>query len=304
MHFFFFIWLVALVGCQFPHKDLSTPDQKTTQEHVAPTPNPTPNLPVEPPPLPKVGVVLGPGGVLGAFGHLGVLQGLEQVQVPIQAIVGLEWGSLTAALYAMQGKTHFVQWQLQKLKPEHFSARSSFFRMQQRVHASQMNDFFAQVFGRARTNQLLLPFACPTFINKTWHVRVKQIGSLSSILKRCLSFPPHMQYEEDYMAAPQAYVEVQDHLRELGVELIIYVDVLGTLPLSSLGFLEKTTPEDFLTWRLMRASLQKAIWRSQIRVNVRESFWKRGWPARHHLIISGREAGQRFAKKLESQFQF
>jgi NTE family protein len=48
---------------------------------------------------PKIGVALSGGGVRG-FAHLGVLQVLEEADIPVQAIAGTSMGGLVAGLYA------------------------------------------------------------------------------------------------------------------------------------------------------------------------------------------------------------
>ena len=48
---------------------------------------------------PKIGLVLGGGGARGAA-HIGVLQELERMRVPIDAIVGTSMGAIVGGLYA------------------------------------------------------------------------------------------------------------------------------------------------------------------------------------------------------------
>jgi NTE family protein len=50
-------------------------------------------------PAPKIGVALSGGGVRG-FAHLGVLQVLEEAEVPVDVIAGTSMGGLVAGLYA------------------------------------------------------------------------------------------------------------------------------------------------------------------------------------------------------------
>lgn len=49
--------------------------------------------------LPKIGVALSGGGVRG-FAHLGVLQALEEADIPVEVIAGTSMGGLVAGLYA------------------------------------------------------------------------------------------------------------------------------------------------------------------------------------------------------------
>ena len=48
---------------------------------------------------PKIGLVLGGGGALG-LAHVGVLQKLEELQIPIDYIGGTSMGAVVAGMYA------------------------------------------------------------------------------------------------------------------------------------------------------------------------------------------------------------
>ncbi len=63
----------------------------------------------------RVAVILGPGGGK-SFAHVGVLKALQQQRVPIEKVVGLEWGALMGGLFAIKGTTHDVEWKLYKLE--------------------------------------------------------------------------------------------------------------------------------------------------------------------------------------------
>src|SRR4051794_21735458 len=65
--------------------------------------------------MPKIGLILGPGA-FKTFSHLGVLREFEKSGFKVQAIVGMEWGSLVGAIYAMKGRANDLEWQLSKLK--------------------------------------------------------------------------------------------------------------------------------------------------------------------------------------------
>jgi NTE family protein len=66
---------------------------------TAPTPAGSPLPSVQPPGRPAIGVALEGGGALG-LAHIGVLQWLEEHQIPVDRISGTSMGSLVGALYA------------------------------------------------------------------------------------------------------------------------------------------------------------------------------------------------------------
>jgi NTE family protein len=59
----------------------------------------TPPAPVKLAQQPRVVLVLGAGGVRG-YAHLGVLQALEEAQIPVDVLVGASAGSVVASIYA------------------------------------------------------------------------------------------------------------------------------------------------------------------------------------------------------------
>jgi NTE family protein len=75
------------------------------------------DAPAEPPPRPRVGLVLGGGGALGAA-HVGVLEVLEELHVPVDCIAGTSMGALVGGAYAtgmgaaeVDGFIRAIDWQ-------------------------------------------------------------------------------------------------------------------------------------------------------------------------------------------------
>ncbi|MCP5208095.1 MAG: patatin-like phospholipase family protein [Hahellaceae bacterium] len=72
---------------------------------------------VEPITRPKIGLVLSGGGARG-LAHIGVLRVLEEMQIPVDIVVGTSAGSAVAALYAMglpidtiEDRFHLMNWE-------------------------------------------------------------------------------------------------------------------------------------------------------------------------------------------------
>ena len=70
----------------------------------------------EPPPAPKIALVMG-GGAARGFAHVGVIRALEQEKIPLDMVVGTSVGSLIGAIYASNVNSFDLEWtafQLQK----------------------------------------------------------------------------------------------------------------------------------------------------------------------------------------------
>ncbi|MGH8282894.1 MAG: patatin-like phospholipase family protein, partial [Gammaproteobacteria bacterium] len=72
-------------------------------------------VPVTPPPAhrPRICLVLGGGGARGAA-HVGVLEALEQLHIPVDCIVGTSMGAIVGGLYASGFTTSELQATLQR----------------------------------------------------------------------------------------------------------------------------------------------------------------------------------------------
>jgi NTE family protein len=68
---------------------------------------------------PKIGLALGAGGARG-FAHIGVLQVLEKIGLPIDCIAGSSMGSLVGAFYCTGMETHYMEKLAIHLKRRHW----------------------------------------------------------------------------------------------------------------------------------------------------------------------------------------
>src|SRR5690606_6316175 len=115
------------------------PDQGTP---ISPAPGPAPVAK-------KVAVILGPGGAK-AFAHVGVLKALQQNRIPIDKVVGLEWGALVGALFASKGQVHDLEWKLYKMEQHNLPYSKGLFNSKGpgEQTAKVMDKFIQESFGR------------------------------------------------------------------------------------------------------------------------------------------------------------
>ena len=241
----FVLW--GFVGCQ----SLKPKVLEKQVEVVHPDKEKKPELGFLKTKAPKLGLVLGAGGTL-SFAHIGFLRELEKQKIPVHAIVGLEWGSLVAAAYALKAKAHAIEWKLLKLPVEKFAKKSFFKKSWQAAKISKMNGFLKDVFSKSQFSDLKLPFACPFADIKKERVRLRVRGSVMNGLKVCWPYPPHFHMETQ-MAEPNAVFQAVEFLKNQGAELIVYVDV------SSSNFLFDKKDQEQKPWQALMWTQHKGL---------------------------------------------
>src|SRR5690348_12640780 len=111
------VWLgLALVACGTLERRRG-PTQPSDRgfEEIPEQKEPPREVPMTPVLPKKVGIILGPGGAK-ALAHAGVLKELQKARIPIQNVIGLEWGALIGGLFAQRGQAHEMEWKLIKLE--------------------------------------------------------------------------------------------------------------------------------------------------------------------------------------------
>lgn len=126
----FFVCLWVLMGCSStskksqevlygppgggPAEVVGQSPQQATIDHYGP------QLPAKK----AITLVLSPG-MARAFAHAGVLKALQQNDIPVATVVGVEMGALIGALYASTKTINEFEWQLLRFKNEIFEPSSS-----------------------------------------------------------------------------------------------------------------------------------------------------------------------------------
>ena len=174
--------------------------------------------------LPKIGLILGPGG-LKAFAHIGVLREFARARVPIHAITGLEWGALMAAFYAEKGLANDVDWKAFRMKDSDLPS-GGVLRGYRARSMSDFDSYLQTVFPTSLVEHAKIPFACPTIVKRD-RLQFLNKGPMKETISRCLPYPPLLGAAGDYIAAPDAVEESAAWLRSQGANLIVLVNVMG-----------------------------------------------------------------------------
>lgn len=254
--------------------------------------------------LPKLGIVLGPGSVK-AFAHTGVIKELVQAGIPISYIVGIEWGALVGGLYAINEKINDTEWKLYKLQSKKLDEPGWFESNKKTMTIHSYDDFFAQNLAELNIDQLKIPFACPSISIWSGTIVWQEAGPLKRAVERCMPSPPLFQPKGPWMAALFSSEEAIEFLRKKGMDVVLFVDVLGkSQPLTTKQMMSEFTSS--LLWQELKNDLAR-IKTSQGIVKIEPNTLKfhiYDFSARSSLSAAGVQAGQKAADILVENYDF
>lgn len=202
------------------------------------------NAPRPLPEIPKIGIILGPGGAK-AYAHIGVLQEFQKNKIPVHSIVGIEMGALAASLYAWRASVNDVEWQMFKLKEDDM-IKKSFMSSNKVPEIKVLNSFFKTTFQGLKVEDLKKPFACPALnLNKN-QIFVMSKGPLDQLLPYCMPYPPVFKPYQNNISYTRDVKSIAEFLRQRGANYIVLVNVLAGNPLKTPIFDAEST--DNLLW--------------------------------------------------------
>lgn len=302
---------IALSACQSPPKPASPPPGKSVlTKDARPTfdAEPAPTSPATPAPArpePKrVTVILGPGGAK-AFAHVGVLKALQQQRVPVEKVVGLEWGALIGAVYANKGQTHDLEWKLYKMEQQNLPRPTgSFFSRRGDETVKVMDGFLQDAFGRDDASRAKVPFACPSRSLYTGVVTWQNRGPFKDVVKRCMAYPPVFQVQGTFLAGATQATEAIEQLTREGYNLILLVNVLGSaMPVPQDGLLENVNT--VILWQEVKRALLEATRLGVETITVDTSAYPvMAFESKKDLVSLGEAAGRAAAANLISKYGF
>lgn len=256
------ICALALTACRSRSprpNDVPPPPSARPAATVVPTttvPSPTINPPPAASPAHKVALILGPGGAK-AFAHVGVLKSLQRQRVPIDKVIGLEWGALIGGVYAHRAQVHDLEWKLYKMEQQGLprAPKSGLFGRGGGVAGvGVMTGFLNETFGADEAAQARVPFACPSRSLWTGVVTWQNRGALRDVVKRCLPYPPVFTIDGNVVAGASQAAEAIEWVRKDGFDVVIFVNVLGSaLPSKQDGLPENAV--NVILWQEVKREL-------------------------------------------------
>jgi NTE family protein len=270
-----------------------------------------PTAPVQPPSflnkeLPKIGLILGPGG-MKTFAEIGVLREFARAKVPVHAVVGIEWGAVMGGLYANQGSANEVEWKALKLREQDLPGEGGF--LSTRIKAQSvgiLNDFMENVFSNATIEGGKIDYACPAYWSREDRFGWMAKGQTKLALRACLPYPPFFTDNGGVLAAPFAVEEAAAYLRSRGANVIVLVNVLANGELMPTRLAQGEQAMENLLWSEIRREMLRAkppLVQHVLNINTT------GHPitdfaGRRALIEKGAKEGADFVNKIVSEYGY
>jgi NTE family protein len=242
----------------------------------------------------KIGIILGPGA-LRSFAHVGVLTEFAKAKLPIQAIAGIEMGSLVAAIYANKGQPYDVEWQMMKLKESDLVQKGLLSSSLKAGEVQSLNEFMNMALSSNRAENSKINFACPAFhIGKRQNYTMNK-GAFSQMLPFCISFPPLFKPYQQNIAGVLDLKPLIEYMKTKGVNYVVYVDLLsGNTKLDSANF------ETESLWSLAAANLarQEKSVNEVVRVPLQD-YSLTDFSHRREIMQRGQQVGQKAAQDIK-----
>lgn len=251
----------------------------------------------------KVGIILGPGGAK-ALAEAGVLKELQRARIPIQDVIGLEWGALVGGLFAQRGQAHEMEWKLYKLEKQDLPGTGFLSSKLKPNEINSLRGYLKDSFSQLDVTRTQIPFSCPSQSLAAPDWRWSENGQLSQVVEGCMAYLPLYDVQKGAIAAAFSASEAADRLRKRGVDVVILVNVLNSGQLVDPRQLPDLGASAIL-WQEIRRSLRMASIKVDDWIEVDTSrVGLSDFARRKELFASGEKAGQLAAKRLIDKYGF
>lgn len=179
---------------------------------------------------PKIGLALSAGGVRG-FAHVGVLEVLNNAQVPIDMVSGTSMGSVIGGLYAAGLPTEKL-WEignhitLKTITPDfNVMGLLRFLFVKQLPSSANLENFFQEQLGDMQFEEMPIPFSCSAMDIKTGERVLFNSGPLAIAVRASMNLPGifspvHYRHRELVDGAVVDYLPVEN-VKQMGADYVI-----------------------------------------------------------------------------------
>ncbi len=277
----------------------------------SPTSNAGGNVPVAPvaptflnKELPKVGVILGAGG-MKAYAHLGVLREFQRARIPIHAVIGMEWGAVIGGLYAGQGQINDAEWKAFKLRADELPSHGFLSSRMKPASIASLKDFFSDTFAGNTMERAKVPFACIGYSSRNDRISILEHGGFRDAMNHCVPYPPMFTDNGGMYAEPFAISEAAAWLRAHGANVVVLVNVMGQGEIFQSNLLGEQASENLLWNEIRRSMLASKAPTVNWVINVNTS----GHPitdaeGRRAIMETGTKAAIEVVNKMTSLYGF
>lgn len=296
---------VLFVSCSAVQRRQEPQNQQTYPHTNIPVINDLPNsetqpmLPAPNTPLPKIGIILGPGGAR-TYAAIGVLRAFEKARIPVQSIGGIEWGALMASLYSLNGKANGVEWEAMKI-PDGIVQTKFLSSKVEPLKFLEFKKYLTGFFGNRKIEQAQVSFSCAAENIHNQRGLVVTKGLYQETLGLCMDYPPVLAANQGWVASPLGLSRMIEQMSQQGINYIILVDFLGTSnPLAGARVNEETK----ILWsQMLRITGQYRKYVHQVvDIPIQKSILD--FSSRREFIQAGDQAGQKATEILSQKFGF
>lgn len=254
--------------------------------------------------LPRLGIILGPGAAR-SFAYVGFLKELEKNKLPVHAIVGIEFGAIAAAAYANKASANEVEWQMNKLRSEDVFSGGIISSNSFMNKPDNMNEFLDKAFGNIKAEDLKIKFACPAFNLKKNTTYLMNTGKLVNLLPYCLPQPPLFTSYKGNIADTFNINLATQHLRRLGANYIIYVNVISDpIPAKYIESKDYDSLENLLWFNIAKEIDQSyKNYTYQLRINL-AGYGVYDFSKKRELMLRGSQLTEKVVQQLAEKLGY
>ncbi|CAJ1410489.1 unnamed protein product [Effrenium voratum] len=188
-----------------------------------------------------VGVCFGGGGARGNV-HFGVIQAMQELDIPIDVVSGTSFGALAAAMYAISApEPTSLRSVVKRVMTTQFSTRKLLwdltFPRTANFTGAFLNSMLKDIFARRRCEDLLIPFSCTSTDIVQFKEKVHRDGPIWRVVRASMSLVgiapplPHQERRENGKVTTTLLVDGGysnqypiEVLRENGAGIVICVE--------------------------------------------------------------------------------